>query len=91
MISKLAVEYIKETTCIEDALHNVITYMDDQQAKSSEFYLQRTSISISDNDNNGNSSNEEGHGGVTINCRPYFPVNRRKNKQMIRKLRTQCF
>ena len=60
MQAKFAVEYFKEPNSIEDAVHNVITYMEAQHGQLSEArgYNKHRSKTVqfldTDNDDNGN-------------------------------------
>lgn len=94
--AKFAVEYFKEPCTIEDAVHNVVTYMEAHQAPSTDSgrTTDRLSKSVrfyadtaSDADNDDSSDNEE---SLTHSSRSFSPSNGRREKQIqsIRKIKT---
>ncbi|MEW8548511.1 MAG: zinc finger CCHC domain-containing protein, partial [Candidatus Thiodiazotropha sp.] len=88
--AKFAVEYFKEPCTIEDAVHNVVTYMEAQQVPSFDSGRNRKSVrfyadAASDADNDDSSDNETNH---IHSSRSLVPSNGRPEKQSIRKIKT---
>ena len=90
--AKFAVEYFKEPNSIEDAVHNGITYMEAQHGQLSEArgYNKHRSKTVQflDTDNDDNGNDDEDYEGTDFPSLPYSSVKRRKNKQTVRKIKT---
>ena len=95
--ARFAVEYFKESSSLEDALHNVITYMEAQQGlgyKSDQSDGRRSKTvrfygNAHGNDYDGDdSSDSDDRENSAVTPRSESPSNARRDRQTVRKIKT---